>query len=209
VSTLHGASRAALCALAIGLVVLAVSSSGAVPAWAHASLVSSSPKAGAELVELPSRVTFTFSEDVSEPAYVVVRTDDGTGVTAGDPVVEGTTVTQRLDDSRGTGSFTMAYRVVSVDGHPVTGELDFTVTGEGAKSSAEPRGEREGSSGPSDGDTAERSDDGPDETSAGTARTSAEPDGGFWSEHGIHYAVGGVLLAVALALLLAARGRSG
>ena len=100
---------------------------GVGPASAHASLVSSDPRDGATLDRLPSRVSFTFSEDVVTPAYVVVRTADGSDVTSGEPVVDGATVSQELDGSAATGEVTLAYRVVSVDGHPVTGELAVTV----------------------------------------------------------------------------------
>lgn len=100
------------------------------PAAAHTELESSDPADGAMLAEAPAQVTLTFGEAVTEPAYVVVTAPDGTRVEDGDAAVLDETVRQPLDaveTAAQEGSWTLAYRVVSVDGHPVTGELTFGV----------------------------------------------------------------------------------
>jgi copper resistance protein C len=113
--------------------LLAVSSAlaglllGASPASAHASLVGSTPAQDARLDALPGEVSFEFSEQMSAPAYVVVTAPDGTALADGDPVVDGATVRQAVSPSTATGTFTMAYRAVSEDGHPVTGQISFDV----------------------------------------------------------------------------------
>ncbi|MDN5854848.1 MAG: copper resistance protein CopC [Actinomycetia bacterium] len=113
-------------ALVAAVLVVLVSSAG--PAAAHASLVGSNPKDGSSLDAAPAKVSITFSEDVSTPAQLQVTGPDGQKLADGDPTVDGTTVTQTLDESGYAGTYTIAYRVISADGHPVTGELTYDVT---------------------------------------------------------------------------------
>jgi len=99
-------------------------------AAAHSELVDSDPADGASLSAAPSMVTLTFSEAVADPAFIVVTAPDGTRVSAGDADTLDDEVTQRLNASAAktqAGSWTVAYRVLPTDGHPVTGELAFTV----------------------------------------------------------------------------------
>ena len=101
-----------------------------VRAWAHAELVESDPAVGATLAAVPSTVTLTFSEEVAEPARIAVTAPNGTQVQDGDAAVTDATVTQSIkpqDTAESAGSWTVAYRVLSIDGHPVTGETTFTV----------------------------------------------------------------------------------
>lgn len=122
-------------ALAAALYVVLICAVG--PASAHATLVSSDPKDGASLDSEPTKVSITFNEDVSTPAQLEVTSPDGKALAAAEPVVDGTTVTQTLDTSGYAGTYTLAYRVVSADGHPISGELAYDVTsGEKAEQSA-------------------------------------------------------------------------
>ena len=69
----------------------------------------------------------TFNEAVSTSfATVTVTGQDGDPVSSGRPVVSGRTVTQKLADM-GSGRYTVAFRVVSEDGHPVSDKATFTV----------------------------------------------------------------------------------
>lgn len=100
-------------------------------AWAHASLVSSSPPDGASLAAAPAEVTLTFSDPMQPGAAIVVTGPDGRSVTTGDPEVVDDVVTQRLTPA-GRGQYTIAYRATSRDGHPLTGQIRFGV-GEAAQ----------------------------------------------------------------------------
>lgn len=123
----------AVAALLAGLVVLATSLLPTT-AWAHAGLVGSDPEDGATIEQFEGEITLTFSEDVREPATVIVTDPDGTGLQTGEALVEGTAVTQQVDRATVSGMHTIAYRVISADGHPVTGQVQVTVE---ATSSAE------------------------------------------------------------------------
>lgn len=167
-------------------------------AYAHAALVASDPREGSTLDALPSAVSFEFSEEMSAPAYVVVTGPDGSSVASGDPQVRGAIVTQELDGSNAPGSYTMAYRAVSADGHPVTGQITFSV------------GEPAASGTPSDAASASASDAASPSASPSASAPAVSPSSGaaaagpadtegFWERRGLQ--IGG-----AAALLVAASG---
>lgn len=97
------------------------------PASAHASLVASDPADGQRFDRLPERVTLEFSEPISAPAYVVVTAPDGSRADQGEVRVDGAEVSVALGGSAPEGTYGAAFRVVSEDGHPVTGRIGFVV----------------------------------------------------------------------------------
>ncbi|TKK83857.1 copper resistance protein CopC [Herbidospora galbida] len=96
------------------------------PAAAHTSLRSSDPAENTRVTALP-RVTLEFSESVRFPA-VVLTGPDGERYENGKPRVDGRKVLQDVGPASAlpSGAYTIAYRVVSRDGHPVEGEIPFT-----------------------------------------------------------------------------------
>jgi len=93
----------------------------------HARLLSSAPADGATL-DTVDQVVLTFNEDVN-PDFVAVKVSGPEGSeTAGKPVVDDTAVTQALAADLPAGKHTVTYRVVSTDGHPVSGTVTFTTT---------------------------------------------------------------------------------
>lgn len=115
-------AAAALCA---ALAVLLVP---AAPAWAHNALRESTPSKGSQLALPPNQVELVFAERL-DPKFttVAVTSTEGATVTTGKPTVAGTRATQPLAATLAAGSYTVAYRVVSVDGHPVQGSFTFTI----------------------------------------------------------------------------------
>lgn len=98
------------------------------PSSAHTDLVSTSPVAGAVLAQVPSAVVLTFNEALLADT-VSVSISDATGtVLPADPAqLNGAVVTAPWPATASGGSFVIAYRVVSEDGHPVTGSFAFTI----------------------------------------------------------------------------------
>lgn len=182
------------CLLALATVLL-----GAAPASAHAALVDSDPADGASLPEAPGEVSFTFSEDIQQPAYVVV-TAAGERVEQGKVRVDGTRVSVDVAADAPAGRWTMAYRVVSVDGHPVTGTVAFEVERARAtpSESASPS-ETAPSASPSQEASSTRA----------AAGTAADDDTGWWPLHAEHVALGAGLLVLAAGVLVWARRRAG
>ena len=116
------AAAAALLLTAGGLIVAA-------PAGAHDELTSTDPAADSSVETLPEQLTLTFSGELATDAGATelqVTDAAGTALADGDPVVEGTNVTQALAGAA-SGAVTVLWKVVSSDGHPISGEFGFTV----------------------------------------------------------------------------------
>ncbi|CAB4876833.1 unannotated protein [freshwater metagenome] len=111
-----------LAALPIALAALPL----AAPAAAHTDLASSTPVDGAYLSVAPSRVVLEFeSALLPETVNVSILDSQGALVTEVDPDVADATVSIAWPASLPAGDYSLAYRVVSGDGHPVTGEIGF------------------------------------------------------------------------------------
>ncbi len=121
-----GALLAILLALAMTLTTL-------ISARAHADLLSSDPAAGAILEVIPESVNLEFAENIltvdgSEDAnQILVTNSDGERIDEQTVVVSGANVSTRLDQSAPNGSYSVVYRVVSADGHPIEGSFTFSV----------------------------------------------------------------------------------
>lgn len=114
--------------IAVLLCVIALSIASITPASAHAGLVSSDPTNGALLTTQPSEVKLAFSEDLLE-TMVNVSVIDGNDAVISTSIAEATgpTVIVGWPSDAADGIYRLAYRVVSADGHPVTGEIAFTI----------------------------------------------------------------------------------
>lgn len=114
--------------LALCLTVLA-----APGAWAHASLLSTTPTDGEVLDEAPERVAWTFNEEVTSTSGALRIFDaEGERVDTGEqtqPAPDQLAV--GLRDDVGDGSYVATYRVTSADGHLIRGAFTFQV-GDGA-----------------------------------------------------------------------------
>src|SRR5690606_13366847 len=121
-----GMNRMARLAAAVGT-LLALTVAFAAPASAHDTLTGSSPKEGAT-VESPSEIELTYSGSVRLPR-VVVTDASGKEYQSGDPRAVDNKVTAGLDGVLPDGEYTVAWRVVSSDGHPIQGTYKFTVEG--------------------------------------------------------------------------------
>jgi copper resistance protein C len=114
--------------LAVLLATLAVGLWPPIPAAAHAALVDTRPGADETTEGAPDEVVLVFNEAVAEPAEVSVTGPDGDDVGDGDHVIEDEEVAQPVDIGA-DGAYEVTWRVVSADGHPIDGELAFTVAG--------------------------------------------------------------------------------
>lgn len=102
-------------------------------AYAHEDLRSSVPADGSagptpaavELVPAAVELVLT-APPLAVGAQVVVSGPAGP-VTSAPPVVEGARLSAALPERLPPGKYRMAWQVTAADGHPVTGELGFTV----------------------------------------------------------------------------------
>jgi methionine-rich copper-binding protein CopC len=100
----------------------------AAPASAHDSLTGSTPADGSTVTTAPERVRLTFTDEVKQLGLtVLVKDPSGASVADGKPSIDGTAVLQPLVPLTAPGVYTVAYRVVSSDGHPINGRFTFTL----------------------------------------------------------------------------------
>ncbi len=108
-------------ALAMGLVLPAT------PAVAHASLLHSTPAEGAVLAQAPGVVELVFGEPVAlVPDGVQLYDNTGGHRTMPAEQLDATVIVS-LPSDLPEGGYTLGWRVVSDDSHPVSGVLSFTV----------------------------------------------------------------------------------
>jgi methionine-rich copper-binding protein CopC len=190
---------AVLGAIAGALLVAASTVVIAAPAQAHDELVSADPASGTTADALPAQLTLTFSGVLSAgPGASEVSVTDaaGTSLTDGAPVVADTVLTQPLA-GEASGVVTVLWKVVSSDGHPISGEYSFTVT-----AAASPSQEPTASPTPSEE---------PSETATPTATTVVPEDPDMDAIDMRPWFIGALLLLLAVAgaviYLLVSRGR--
>jgi methionine-rich copper-binding protein CopC len=122
----------ALLATAASAVALAFVLVTAAPASAHDVLASTAPAADATVGGDLDQVALTFSEPplagLESGIVVSVTGPDGAEVGAGSVDVDGSTL-RTAADLTAAGSYTVTWRSVSVDGHPISGSYRFTSTG--------------------------------------------------------------------------------
>jgi methionine-rich copper-binding protein CopC len=124
-------------ACAAVMVTLGVALVGTGPAAAHAELVAAEPDQDATVSTLDV-VRLRFTEPLRpEFSALVVTATDGALVVSGSPAVAGTEISVPVTVTDG-GSYTVAYRVLSPDGHPVEGSYTVTFTPQPAASAAAP-----------------------------------------------------------------------
>ncbi|WP_344194825.1 copper resistance CopC family protein [Pedococcus aerophilus] len=176
----------------------------AVAADAHAALKSINPADGGTVATAPRQVTLEFNEPIGASFATVTVTGPSGDAGEGRPQVDGRTVTQPLADSLPDGKYSVSFRVVSEDGHPVSDTTTFTITGASATSSSEPVPEPTTTSG-ANTTTASPSTSSTSESPA-TATTSAD-DGGQTLRLGLAVGVGALAVAAGTALVAASRRR--
>ena len=113
----------------------------AAPAQAHSEQFGSVPEAGATVTDV-TEIQFSYVEAVEQsfPPEVVLTQDTGLAVELGAPTFDATGAVMTVPIITGAlpdGNYTAVYRIVSIDGHPTSGEFSFSVTGSSAPPLAE------------------------------------------------------------------------
>ncbi|MYS53699.1 transporter, partial [Streptomyces sp. SID6013] len=115
----------------LGSVLVLLVLAGAGPASAHAALTSTDPGDGTVLDRAPAHVTLTFSESVGlrDDSFRVLDPGGHRLHTGEAGRADGRSDTARvaLPGKLGEGTYTVAWRVVSADSHPVSGAFTFSV----------------------------------------------------------------------------------
>ena len=114
---------------------------GAAPAQAHDSLVSTSPADGETITEDPGVISLTLtgepqaSESI-ETAIIEVTAGDGHPASTGEVTIEGATISTEVSLEH-ADEYTVDWRSLSADGHPIEGTYTFTYAPEGEAAHSE------------------------------------------------------------------------
>ncbi|MFE9655818.1 copper resistance protein CopC [Micromonospora sp. NPDC006431] len=119
------------------LAAMAVLLAPATPAAAHNSLQAANPAQDARLSTPPTQITLKFLQKL-DPAFTTIVLSDASQrkVPTSEPAVTAATGRVTISQPLSTGTYTVAYRVVSADGHPVQGSYSFTVAAPAASTAA-------------------------------------------------------------------------
>lgn len=130
-----------LLSLLLGVFVLAAAALGlAAPASAHDAAESTSPAQGAALAAPPAEVSVTFSnKPMGIGSSFSVKDAGGTEWADGSVQIVDNVATQKLRPGGPAGTYTVAWRVVSSDSHPIEGTFTFSAAS-GAAASGTPTG---------------------------------------------------------------------
>jgi methionine-rich copper-binding protein CopC len=117
--------------IAIFLIGIAAFSSSV--ATAHGEIVSTFPEQYSNATPIPTEVWIQFDgnlQTLDGQAINTIEVVDSTGLTVsyGDPVIEGGKISTKLSGQSAAGVFTVNYRIVSEDGHPVEGSYTFNAS---------------------------------------------------------------------------------
>lgn len=113
---------------ALLVLCFAVLLAGAPKASAHDQLVSSTPSDGKRLSAPPTQVSVTFSAALMDLGYEIRVVDAASKNWAqGKPVLARETLAQPLAPALPEGEYQVRWRVVSSDGHPISGSYSFLV----------------------------------------------------------------------------------
>ena len=183
----------------------------AAPAAAHDDLISSTPTSGQQLETAPADVQLTFSADVLTIGAAVIVVDASEQDWAdGAPQIQGGLVTAPLRTGMPAGGYEIRWRVVSSDGHPISGVVPFTVATGAPVAEPSPTGQTS-----SDQPTSSPAPSGQSTSAAADTDTAADAAGSDDGSGGgalrvLLVGLAGAAIAVAVYLVVRARrGRTG
>ncbi|KOP68729.1 copper resistance protein CopC [Bacillus sp. FJAT-18019] len=96
--------------------------------WAHSKLETSTPPADAKLTENVSEVSVSFNENIDENLSTIkIKNEQGEAVEVAEVTVSENKMVGTLAAPLPSGSYTVEWKIVGGDGHPVDGTYNFEV----------------------------------------------------------------------------------
>jgi methionine-rich copper-binding protein CopC len=97
------------------------------PAAAHDAIEATEPAEGSVLTAVPAAVKLTFSNTpIALGASVQIKDENGVDQAEGRVVITDNVVSQAVKAGAPAGTYTVTWRVVSSDSHPIEGRYTFT-----------------------------------------------------------------------------------
>ena len=161
----HPRRKRRAAAAALALAALAVLAPFAPAANAHDQVTHTAPAEAEQLDTAPADVTMQFTDElIAVGALMLVVDESGEDWADGPMAIDGATAVQPLKTGLPDGTFDVRWRVVSADGHPISGTFPFSV-------GDEPPAEAPGAGTSSGAGTGEEGGE-----EAGTHSASEQPD---------------------------------
>jgi copper resistance protein C len=135
---------------------------------AHTGLESSNPSEGEVVKEELKEITLQYKTEIENLSTMKIVKDDGQEVKLDSVIIQEKTMSGILSQSLENGSYTVDWKIIGTDGHPIEGQIPFSVQGE----------QKEEVNPPAHKETDENSDKQTDEEKASTKEKS-EKDEGF------------------------------
>lgn len=131
---------------AIALGAFLIFSAGLLPsnALAHSTLVSSNPPADSQQSAFQKTISLTFNESLitigsSSANSITLTSPEGKEIELTTPKIMGSTISADVVTiPEQEGSYTLSYRVVSSDGHPIEGGYTFIFSKDGSDVTSAP-----------------------------------------------------------------------
>lgn len=100
-------------------------------AFAHAEFIASNPKVNSTVKSLPVTIWAEFGEKLmvigeKNPNSISVTDSLKMKVNSGPAIVSGSRISTKLKPGLSAGKYQVSYRIVSEDGHVVSGKFSFT-----------------------------------------------------------------------------------
>lgn len=95
-------------------------------ASAHTGLASSNPSEGQVISEPMKQITLEFETSL-EDLSTLTLTHEGKEIKPKDIAVQGNKMIANLSDNLKNGEYTIKWKIVGEDGHPITGQIVFDV----------------------------------------------------------------------------------
>ena len=108
------------------------------PVSAHETVTGTNPENEQKLSTTPDAIEISFSDTpLSMGSKIQITDSSGTNWAKGDVEIDGDNAVQSIKSGAPAGEYTVTWRVVSSDSHPIDGTFSFTAT-EGASTTSAP-----------------------------------------------------------------------
>ncbi|MFD1863653.1 copper resistance protein CopC [Planococcus chinensis] len=95
-------------------------------AHAHTALTDSNPASGETLAEQPGQIELTFNTDIEEGSSMALQGPNG-AVEVAELSLNANMMFGSVPTDLENGSYTISWKIIGADGHPIEGEVPFSV----------------------------------------------------------------------------------
>ncbi|OXS57223.1 hypothetical protein B1A99_17185 [Cohnella sp. CIP 111063] len=95
--------------------------------WAHTGLKSSTPENKQTVDTEVQEIVMTFNTGIEKASSFTVKDAQGTEYPLADKSVASSKLTGKLEQALPNGEYTVEWRIIGEDGHPIKGTFGFTV----------------------------------------------------------------------------------